>query len=90
MVPFNLALVVTSLVMISIHVFMRRRSRLFCFSKDTFASFESSDKEPRTSRAPGSVWQIVIVNCNCSWQIDNLTIVCHCAQYDWLRHLLGA
>ena len=34
MVPFNLALVVTSLVVISIHVFIRRRSRLFCFSMD--------------------------------------------------------
>ena len=37
MVPFNLALVVTSLVVISIHVFMRRRSCLFCFSKDASA-----------------------------------------------------
>ena len=37
MVPFNLALVVTSLVVISIHVFMRRRGRLFCFSKDASA-----------------------------------------------------
>ena len=37
MVPFNLALVVTSLVVISIHVFMRRRSRLFCFLKDASA-----------------------------------------------------
>ena len=34
MVPFNLVLVVTSLVVINIHVFMRRRSCLFCFSKD--------------------------------------------------------
>ena len=37
MIPFNLVLVVTSLVVISIHVFMRRRSRLFCFSKDASA-----------------------------------------------------
>ena len=37
MVPFNLALVVTSLVVISIHVFMRRRSRLFWFLKDASA-----------------------------------------------------
>ena len=37
MVPFNLAFVVTSLVVISIHVFVRRRSCLFCFSKDASA-----------------------------------------------------
>ena len=44
MVPFNLALVVTSLVVISIHVFIRRRSRLFCFSKDASAIFKAQIK----------------------------------------------
>ena len=44
MVPFNLAFVVTSLVVISIHVFMGRRSRLFCFSKDASAIFKAQIK----------------------------------------------
>ena len=44
MVSFKLALVVTSVVVISIHLFMRRRSLFFCFSKDTSPFFKAQIK----------------------------------------------